>query len=246
VRGLVFALFLGGWQLLATGISNLVFATPSETATRFFQLLADGELSAATINTLQAIAVGFALSVIVAVPLGLLMGTSRIAEYSLDPFVSLIYATPLIVVIPVMGLAFGSNMTSTYLIVFLATVFPILINVMAGVKNVSREMIETSHSFGLEGLGLWRHVVLPSALPYTIAGLRIGVSHAVVGAILAEIFLYGAGLGGLIYDYTSLFDTGAMIAAVVVIMVIGIALTEAVKLFEKRISSWSFSARATY
>jgi ABC-type nitrate/sulfonate/bicarbonate transport system permease component len=246
MRILVFAVFLGGWQLLATGISNLVFATPSETARRFLQLSADGEMATATINTLQAVAVGFALSIVVAVPVGILMGMSRLVEYSLDPWVTLIYATPLIVLIPVIALLFGSNMISTYLVVFLAAVFPILINVMAGVKNVSLEMIETSHSFGLEGLGLWRTVILPSALPYTIAGLRIGVSHAVVGAILAEIFLYSVGLGGLIYDYTSLFDTGAMIAAVVVIMVIGIALTEAVKLFEKLVSSWSFSARATY
>jgi len=245
VRILTLAVFLAAWQLLATNVSHLLFATPAETATRFLQLSSDGELLAATINTLQAIAVGFVLAVIVAVPIGLLMGMYRLVEYSLDPYVSLIYATPIIVIIPIIELGFGSNMTATYLLVFLATVFPILINVMTGVKNVNRDAIETGQSFGLKESGLWLKVTLPSALPYTMAGLRIGVGHSVVGAILAEIFLYSAGLGGLIYDYTGLFDAGAMIAAVVVIMTIGIGFTEAVKLFEKRVSAWSYSARAT-
>ena len=245
VRILSFAVFLVTWQLLAASISNLVFASPGETVRRFLSLATDGELSSATINTLQSIGVGFAFAVIVAVPVGLLMGMSRIAEYSIDPYLNLIYATPLIVMIPIISLLFGSDMNSGYLVVFLATVFPVLINVMAGVKNVGHDVIETSQSFGLRGSGLWRKVILPSALPYTIAGLRIGVGHAVVGAILAEIFLYTSGLGGLIYDYTGLFDTGAIIAAVIVIMLIGIALTEAVKLFEKRVAGWSISARAT-
>jgi NitT/TauT family transport system permease protein len=245
VRIVSFAVFLVAWQLLADSISNLVFASPEETARRFLDLSGNGELSSASINTLQSIAVGFVLAVAVAVPVGLLMGMSRVAEYGIDPYVNLIYATPIIVMIPVIALVFGSSMTSSYLIVFLATVFPVLINVMAGVKNVGHDVIETSQSFGLSGYGLWRKVILPSALPYTIAGLRIGVGHAVVGAILAEIFLYTSGLGGLIFDATGLFDTGAIIAAVIVIMMMGIILTEAVKFFEKRVAGWSFSARAT-
>ena len=197
----------------------------------------------AIVNTLQSIVVGFALGVVVAIPVGLLMGTSRAAEYSLDPYVNLIYATPIIVIVPIVGVVMGSTLESTYVIVFLASVFPILINVMAGVKNVGRDMLETSRSFGMKGRGLWRNVILPASLPYTMAGLRIGVGHAVVGAILAELFLYGFGLGGMIYDYAGIFDTGAIIAAVVVVMVIGICLTEGVKYFEKRISGWSLTAR---
>jgi NitT/TauT family transport system permease protein len=245
VRGVSFVLFLAAWQFIADNVSRLTFAPPSEAALRFVQLWSDGEMPAAITSTLQSILVGFALAVVVAIPVGLLMGTSRPVEYSLDPYVNLIYATPLIVLIPVVAVVMGSNLTATYLIVFLASVFPILINVMAGVKNVGRDLLETSQSFGMRGMALWRKVILPSALPYTMAGLRIGVGHSVVGAILAEIFLYGVGLGGMIYDYTGIFDTGAIIAAVVVIMIIGMSLTEGVKYFENRISGWSATARGT-
>jgi NitT/TauT family transport system permease protein len=242
VRVVTFFLFLAAWQLIADYVSPLTFAPPSESGQRFVQLWSDGEMPAAITSTLESVVVGFALAVIVGIPLGLLMGTSKPAEYSLDPYVNLIYATPLIVLIPIVGDVLGSNLTSTYLIVFLAAVFPILINVMAGVKNVGRDLIETSRSFGLRGLSLWRKVILPAGLPYTMAGLRIGVGHAVIGAILAELFLYGVGLGGMIYDYTGIFDTGAIIAAVVVVMVIGMSLTEGVKYFETRVSGWSSAA----
>ena len=250
VRALSLVVFFAAWQILANYVSPLTFATPGETARRFYELWAGvpgvpPEKPSAIVDTLQSIAAGFALAVVVGIPLGLLMGTSRTAEYSIDPYVNLIYATPLIVIIPIVGVTMGSNLTSTYVIVFLASVFPILINVIAGVKNVGRDMMETGQSFGMEGWGLWRTVILPSALPYTMAGLRIGVGHAVIGAILAEIFLYGNGLGGMIYDYTGIFDTGAIIAAVVVIMIIGVSLTEGVKYFEKRVSGWSLTARGT-
>jgi ABC-type nitrate/sulfonate/bicarbonate transport system permease component len=245
VRIISFAAFLALWQILANYVSPLTFATPGETARRFYELWTSGDMPSAIVDTMQSVVVGFVLAVVVAIPLGLLMGTSRTAEYSIDPYINLIYATPLIVLIPIVAVVMGSNMTSTYIIVFLASVFPILINVMAGVKNVGRDMMETSQSFGMKGWGLWRKVILPSALPYTMAGLRIGIGHAVIGAILAEIFLYGIGLGGMIYDYSGIFDTGAMIAAVVVVMVIGVGLTEGVKYFEKRVSGWSLAARGT-
>ena len=246
IRIVSFILFFAAWQLLAEYVSPLTFATPGETGNRFYQLLADGEMQAAVVNTLQSTVVGFLLGVVVAIPVGLLMGTSRTAEYSIDPYVNLIYATPIIVIVPIVGVVLGSTLEATYLIVFVASVFPILINVIAGVKNVGRDLLETSNSFGMKGWGLWRNVILPSSLPYTMAGLRIGVGHAVVGAILAELFLYGFGLGGMISDYAAIFDTGAIIAAVIVVMIIGVGLTEGVKYFEKRVSGWSIAARAKY
>ena len=245
VRAVSFAVFLAAWQLIANYVSPLTFAPPGETASRFYQLSIDGEIPTAILDTLQSVAVGFAMAIAVAVPLGLLMGTSRIAEYGIDPYVNLIYATPIIVLIPVIAVVLGSNMTSTYVIVFLAAVFPILINVIAGVKNVGNDMLETSQSFGMKGWRLWRNVILPSALPYTMAGLRIGVGHAVIGAILAEFFLYGVGLGGMIFDYAGIFDSGAIIASVILVMLIGITLTEGVKYIEKRISGWSLAAGGT-
>ena len=250
VRMVSLVLFFAAWQLLAEYVSPLTFATPGETARRFYELCfglpgTPPEMSNAVVNTMQSIAVGFAFAVVTAIPVGLLMGTSRVAEYSLDPYVNLIYATPIIVIVPIVGVVLGSTLEATYVIVFLASFFPILINVTAGVKNVGRDMLETSRSFGMKGSALWRSVILPSSLPYTMAGLRIGVGHAVVGAILAELFLYGFGLGGMIYDYAGIFDTGAIIAAVVVVMLIGVGLTEGVKYFEKRVSGWSLTARGT-
>lgn len=244
VRGIVLLGFLGLWQVIAEFQSPLVFATPGQTAVRLAQIwVSPGgtseTLPQAIILTLQPIAVGFLIAVAIGIPVGLLMGISRIAEYSIDPYVSLLYATPLIVTIPIVAVTIGSSMEGTYAVVILGTVFPIIINVMNGVKNVNKDLVEAAASFGVTGSALWRRVVFPSALPYTMAGVRIGIGHAVIGAILAEMFMYSVGLGYLILEYTSLFDAAAVIGTTLVVILIGIAITEGAKVIERMTTPWA-------
>jgi NitT/TauT family transport system permease protein len=242
VRIYAFLIFIIVWQIIGATQNALIFAPPLAVAQRFVQLCTDPGLTipSNTLITIETVIVGFVPAVIIGVPTGILIGRSSIAEYSLDPYINLIYAIPIITLIPLMIVWFGSNMLSSYFLVFVASIFPIIINSISGAKNVKTSLLETGRSFGFGGgAGLWRRIIFPASLPYIMAGLRIGAGHAVIGAILAEIFMYTVGLGLLIEDGASRFDTTEVISAVIVTILLGVLLTELVKYFERRVSVWS-------
>jgi ABC-type nitrate/sulfonate/bicarbonate transport system permease component len=239
VRIYAFVIFIVIWQIIGETQNPIIFSPPAVVAKRFIQLTADSTIPSATLLTLQTVVFGFIPAVVIGIPIGLLIGRSKTTEYALDPYVSFIYAIPIIVMIPILIVWFGSNLFSSYILVFIAGVFPVVINSISGAKNVSETLVETGHSFGFRGTSLWRKIIFPGSLPYVMAGLRIGVGHAVIGAILAEIFMDTVGLGFLIEDGASLFDTPEVISAVIVTIFLGIFLTELVKVFERRVSMWS-------
>ncbi|MGI0079938.1 MAG: ABC transporter permease [Nitrososphaerales archaeon] len=230
------------WQILGQSVNPIFFSPPLRVAARFQQLWIDGTLPSETYVTLYTVIIGFLISALVGIPLGLVLGRSKSSEYALDPYVNLIYATPIVAIIPLVAIWFGSSILSSYLIVFLTTMFPILINTLAGVKDVNKSLLETGRSFGFGGISLWRKVVLPGSVPYIMGGLRVGMGAAVIGALLAEIFLFYAGLGYTIVFGLSEFDTSGIISAVLLTMALGIGLTEGVKYIERRTSSWSRGA----
>jgi NitT/TauT family transport system permease protein len=170
------------------------------------------------------------------------MGLIRLAEYTLDPYVNFIYATPLVAIIPLALIWFGPSITATYFIIALHTVPPILINTMAGVKDTERSMLETGRAFGFEGRRLWQKVVIPASTPFIMAGLRIGVGAALIGTMVAEIFLYNAGLGYLLVDETAFFNSAAIVSGVLIIMVVGVALAESTKWLDRRFVGWARGA----
>ena len=242
VRIYAFLIFVVVWQIVGQTQNALIFAPPVSVVQRFIQLCTDTGLTlpSATLITVETVIIGFIPAVIIGVPTGILVGRSRTAEYSLDAYINLIYAIPIITLIPLFIVWFGSNFFSSYFLVFVASIFPVIINSIAGAKNVRASLLETGRSFGFGGgAGLWRRIIFPASLPYIMAGLRIGAGHAVIGAILAEIFMYTKGLGFLIEDGASLYDTSEVISAVIVTILLGVLLTEFVKYFERRVSVWS-------
>ncbi|HZW84816.1 MAG TPA: ABC transporter permease, partial [Nitrososphaerales archaeon] len=224
VRGAVLGVILVVWQVLGQSVNPIIFAPPGKVATTFASLWNDGTLPSETEVTVVTLFLGFLLSCAIGIPLGLVMGRIRLAEYAIDPYVNFIYATPLVAIIPLALIWFGPSNTATYFIITLHTAPPILINTMSGVKATERGMVETGRSFGFKGWKLWRKVVLPSSLPYIMAGLRIGIGAALIGTMVAEIFLFNAGLGYELVNETALFNSAAVVAGVLIIMVIGIIL----------------------
>ena len=208
----------------------------------FVQYWLNGTLPSATLITLQTVFVGFFISVAIGIPMGLLIGRSRSVEYGFDPYINLIYSTPVVAIIPLVSIWFGSNFLSSYLIVFITAFFPIMINTVTGVKDVSRDLLQTGRSFGFDGAALWRKVVLPSSIPYIMAGLRLGIGASIIGALLAELFMYDVGLGDVLVYYQAFFNTPVVICGVIITMALGIGLTEIVKFAEKRVSPWALRA----
>lgn len=242
IRSYSVVAFLIGWQLIGESVNPILFSPPTVVLVVFKQYWLNGVLPSATLITLQTVFVGFFISVLVGVPLGLIIGRSRSIEYGLDPYINLIYSTPVVAIIPLVAIWFGSDFLSSYLIVLITALFPIMINTEAGVKDVSKNLLETGRSFGFSGLKLWRKVVLPYSIPYIMTGLRLGIGASIIGALLAELFMYDVGLGYVLLDYEALFNTPVVISGVLVIMALGIGLTEIVKFAEKKISPWALHA----
>ena len=242
IRIFTLAVILAVWQILGQSVNPIIFAPPARVAGTFVSLWSDGTIPADTLVTLETVFAGFVISCAIGIPLGLVMGRVRLAEYGIDPYVNFIYATPLVAIIPIALIWFGPSNAATYFIITLHTAPPILINTMAGVKNTERRMVETGRAFGFSGWKLWRKVVLPSSLPYVMAGLRIGIGAALIGTMVAEIFLYNVGLGYLLVDETALFNSAAVVSGVLVIMVLGIVLAESAKWVDKRFLGWAAAA----
>jgi ABC-type nitrate/sulfonate/bicarbonate transport system permease component len=239
VKLYVLAIILTAWQAVGQSVNPIIWTTPALTAITFEQLWLDGTLPGELQITLYTILIGFAAAAVVGIPMGLMMGRTKFVEYGLDPYINLLYSIPIVVILPMLGIWFGSNLRSSLLATFLGAFFPIVINTLVGVKNVPRDMLETGRSFGFAGLKLWRTVVLPSTVPYIMAGLRIGMGIAIAGAILSEMFLYAVGLGEALIYYAATFDTAGIISGIFLTMILGIVLTESIKFAEHRISGWA-------
>ena len=242
VRAYALIIFLVVWQIIGEFTSPVFFAEPAAVARRMVQLFADISaigIPVSALVTIETVLAGFLPAVAVGVPVGILIGRYRVAEYSLDPYINLLYALPLIVMIPILTIWLGSNLVSNYVLAFIGALFPIAINSISGAKNVRSTLLETGRSFGFVGPGMWRRIIFPASLPYVMAGLRIGIGHAVIGAILAELLMYSSGLGYLIEYYVALFDASGVISVVLVTVLLGVLMTEIIKIFERRVSVWS-------
>ena len=148
VGAIAVAVFLIAWQLYGASINPIFLATPSAVAAAFVELVQSGELWAAILKSLQGLAIGFALAIVAGIILGILMGRYRTINAIFDPFVTLLYATPIVALIPLIMLWFGLNLEAKVVIIFESCFFPIVINTLAGVRNVSRSMVDVARAYG--------------------------------------------------------------------------------------------------
>jgi NitT/TauT family transport system permease protein len=206
--------------------------------TAYGELLESGELWPALLTTLQTLAIGFFLSVIVGITLGVILGRVPIIADVLEPYIDAVYATPRVVLVPLVILWWGIGDTGRLVLVFIGTVIPVILNTAIGVRNARPDLIEVGRAFGASERDLVKHVILPGSVPYLMAGMRIAVGRALVGVVIAEIFLDLTGLGGLVQTKSAYFRVDEMIAVVIVLAFIGTALMWAVGKLESRFSLW--------
>lgn len=240
LRHLLFALFVfGAWEIGGRLMNPILLPAFSSVVVAFVEILLDGSLIEAMAESMRLLIIGFALSATVAFVMGVLIGRYRALDQMLSPFINALYATPDIALVPLILVWFGFGLPGRIVVVFLAAFFAILYNVYAGVKDAPRDLIEVSRSFGVDSeLGMLRAVVLPSAVPFIMAGLRLGIGRAVVGMAIAEVFLRLGGIGGLIMGYGASFRTDFLIASIISLPLLGIALTKIFARIEHRFEYW--------
>jgi NitT/TauT family transport system permease protein len=175
---------------------------------------------------------------------GLLMGRYRTLYYALDPFIVALYATPGVALIPLIMLWFGLGLQAKIIIITEACFFPIVLNTYAGVRNVSRANVDVARAYGASDRQILRLVLLPSALPFIMAGIRLAVGRGVIGMVVAEFFTALSGIGSLIIIYSNAFATAKLFVPVITLSLLGVSLTALVQLLERRLAPWKETERA--
>jgi ABC-type nitrate/sulfonate/bicarbonate transport system permease component len=230
------------WEFVAPAVNPLIIRPPSAIATAFGELIASGELQAATLTSLRSFSAGLAAAIVLGVFLGVATGRWRTVYNALDPLISALYSVPSVALIPLIGFAFKFQGDAPRIVsVALFCIFPVLINTQQGVRNIDRDLLEVARAFNSSERRLWRDVVIPAALPFVLAGIRLAIGRGLIGMIVAE-FLIGVvgtgGLGNLIITYQNVFRIDRMFVPVIVVALLGIAFTSVVQLVEGRVAPW--------
>jgi NitT/TauT family transport system permease protein len=233
------ALIIIFWAFLTTYtgiIPSYLIPSPHDVLVAFEELIANGTLISATAETLTRVVLGFAVAAGVAIPLGILIGWSETVENYLGFTIGILRPIPPIAWIPFAILWFGLGLGSAIFIIFVGSVFPILINTADGVKRIDKVYTESAYTLGANQYQTLRKVVVPAALPNIITGLKIGMGIALMCTVAAEMIGSSNGLGYLILTATSMLDSAGAIVGMLTIGVIGLGFEYIFTRMERRLN----------
>lgn len=233
-----FVVFIVAWQAIVwiADYPPFILPGPFVVAERFVEAVVDGTFRPHLVTTLGEILVGFAVGAAAAIPTGYVLARSRLANRVLSPYLVAAQAVPILALAPLVALWFGTGLLSRSVIVALVVFFPVAISTMIAVRGIDRRLLEMARTYRVTRRQRIRLVEIPAALPGIVGGLRIGITLAVVGAIVAEWTGGEVGLGVLInLARGSLFDIPLLFATLVLIAIVGIVLYTIVLLVERRV-----------
>jgi ABC-type nitrate/sulfonate/bicarbonate transport system permease component len=232
------AIGAGIWELIGRQTQASSFAPFSTTVSALWGMVRSGELPRALESSLQLFAAGLGLAIVFGFFLGLLLARVEILRIGLEPYVAMLYATPMVALIPFILAVFGFEFRSKLIVVTMFGIWPILINTLEGARSVNKELLEVARSYRSTEPQLWRHVIVPYTLPYAMTGIRQGIARSLVGMLASEFLLAASGLGNLILVYTQRFDTAHVLAAVMTITLLAAALMAVGRTIESYFARW--------
>ncbi len=233
--------FLALWQVAASsGWVNAAVLPPVDTiVAALWKGLAGGSLLGDIAISLQRAGLAFAAAVVVAIPLGLVMGQVRAVETALDPILQLFRQTSALALYPVFILLLGLGEASKVFVIFWATLFPLLLNTISGVKEVDPKLLEMARAYGARRLTIFRRVVLPGAVPSIFVGLRLGATTALLLLIASEMIGANKGIGFQVMNAQYNFQIPLMFAAIVILAALGLIANQALVTLQRRLCRWS-------
>ena len=238
LRGASLLITLALWEWYGRSTNPILFTYPTAIALAAMDMLADGTLLSALGQSLCVLSAGFALGTLVGIGLGLLSGRSQVVAGLLDIPVTALYATPMVALVPILVLWFGFGTSAKIVVVLLFTVFPVLINTQRGVREVDPRLVEVAQAFCSTEYRLWTDLILPSALPFVMTGIRLAIGRALIAVIVAEFYTAISGLGYLIVSNAHAFQTARVFVPIVGLMTLGVVTTGLLEMAEARISRW--------
>jgi sulfonate transport system permease protein len=242
--GLLIA-FLLLWQVSTTAgwINPSIFPPLHVIAGALFNGIASGALVDDIAISLQRSGLAFVAAVALGIPLGLFMGQIRAVERALDPLLQLFRQTSALALYPVFILLLGLGETSKIFVIFWATLFPILLSTIGGVKEVDKKLIEMARTYGASRLTVFRRVVLPASAPAIFVGLRLSATTALLLLIAAEMIGANKGIGFQVMNAQYNFQIPLMFAAIVLLALLGLAANAILILLQRRLCRWADIAR---
>jgi NitT/TauT family transport system permease protein len=241
----IFVLLFVFWEVAVriTGIKEYLLPPPSTVWTEFWKRHA--VVSGGAWVTTQEILAGYALAVVVSIPLALAVAYSRFMEHAVYPVIVFLQIVPKIAIAPLFIIWFGFGFTPKLLLVFLLSFFPIVVSSIAGFKSADRDVMDFARTTGAGRLRMFLKINLPQALPHIFTGLKVGAALAATAAVVAEFVASDKGLGYLLLQYNGQLDTPMVFATIVVLSLIGLAVYYAVEILERIAIPWHVSQQAT-
>src|SRR5476651_1757026 len=180
-------------------------------------------------------ALGILIAIVIGIPLGLAAGWYRRLSYAVAPFLSALNATPQVVFLPLLVIWIGTGFATKVLIIVLLAVLPIAINAQAAVRTTDARLIRVSQSFGASEWLFFRSIILPSAVPFLLAGLRLAIGRGMIGIVVGEVYGSAGGVGMMISQAGSRFQTDRVFVGVLTIVAAGVILVEVLRRIERRV-----------
>ena len=238
--GTAVVLTMAIWQAMwsAGKISPLFMSGPSAIAIRFWDDLLHGHLLQDLAYSGKNFAIGFVLAVVAGVVLGVIIGWYKRVEMITGPFMSALYATPRVAMVPLIIIWFGIGMWSKVFIVFVSAFFPVLINTVGGIQAIDRDLLKCARSFCATDRQIFATVAIPGAVPFILTGVRQGVALGLIGVVVGEMFGGSQGIGFMVAYGGQTFATDTLFVGVLIIAFAGIIMSAAAEQLEKRFSRW--------
>jgi len=226
------------WEVAGHLTSGAFWAPLSATLQSLLEVARSGVLLKQGANSLELYVAGLLLAITVGAPLGMLLARVAWLRVALEDYIMMLYATPMVALVPFILSMLGFGFTPKVLVVFLFAVFPVLYNTIEGARSIKPELVEVAHSFRSGEWQLWRDVMIPYTLPFMMTGIRQAIARGLVGMVVAEFFLSPSGLGQMIMMGSQNFDTAGMLAAIFIIVLLGVGLMDLGRYLERRFASW--------
>lgn len=239
LRLALLTMLLVGWELVSGRlVSEFFISRPSVIARILVGWIASGSIFFHAGITAGEAFSGFLLGGLAGMTVGIVLGRARLLADVLDPFIMAFYSLPKVALAPLFILWFGIGMDMKIVLTGTVVFFLVFLNTYTGVRNVSRELVAILNLMGAREWHVLAKVVIPSAVTWVFAGLRISVPYALIGAIVGELIASNRGLGFVLADAAGQFDTGGVFAALIAIMLLAFLLNTAVKYTERKAMPW--------
>ncbi|MEK9754275.1 MAG: ABC transporter permease subunit [Rhodospirillaceae bacterium] len=229
--------FLLLWEAGGRMLGDALFAPLSSVFRTYPDLISEFGLFRELIGSLRQLVLGYLLGCAIGISVGIAMGRSKLVDGLLQPWVSMMFATSIAALVPLFILLFGFDLAFRVAIVFMSTVWYVLLNTYHGARGVDPNLIETARAFDATPLQTFRMVLLPALYPYILAGMRNGLAHAIRAMVIVEMYII-VGFGGVVYQTGLEIETAALIGTLLTIMVVGVVLTEILKALGRLTAPW--------